>query len=241
MSPTLLPNFVMPRRTPLPGRQGRYGWHLCALVAALGLLVLGGPALCYLWLGAPHEAASGVRPDPKPAASVSTTTSTPTRSQADATGPGPMPRQDDADGWLALGRTQASAGHHGLAVESYEAAERLHPDDTNLLAEHAFSAAVLDPQGRVGESSRLVERALQLDPKNTKALALAGSLALDGKDYAAAMHYWEQLARAEPAGSALARQARLSIAQAQRLADAPAGFMRVVVADTSAGALRRTP
>ena len=138
-------------------------------MARLGLLVLGGPALCYLWLGAPHEAASGVRPNPKPA------------------------------------------------------------------------AAARDPQGRVGEPARLVERALQLVPKNTKVLALAGSLALDRKDYAAAMRYWEQLARAEPAGSAPARQARLSIAQAQRLADAPAGFMRVVVANTSAGALRTTP
>lgn len=198
MSTTLLPSFVMHRRAQLQGPQGRHGWHLWALVAALGLFVLGGPALCYLWLGAPHEAASGVKPNPKPAAEVPT--STPTRSKANAFGPGSMPRQGDADGWLALGRAQASADRHGLAVESFKAAERLRPDDANLLADHAFSTAVLDPQRLMGESSRLVERALQLDAKNAKALALAGSLAVDGKDYAAAVRYWEQLARAEPGG-----------------------------------------
>jgi hypothetical protein len=64
---------------------------------------------------------------------------------------------------------------------------------------------------------------------------------VDSKDYAAATRYWEQLARAEPAGSALARQAWMSIAQAQRLASAPAGSMRVVAANTSANALRTIP
>ena len=234
MSPTLLPNFVMYRRAPM---QGRHGWHLWALVTALGLFVLGGPALCYLWLGVPHVAASGVKPGPKPAVALPAST----RSRAEAFGPGSMPRSDDADGWLALGRSQASAGHHGLAVESFKAAERLRADDANLLAEHAFSAAVLDPEGRLSESSRLVERALQLDAKNTKALALAGSLAVDNKDYVAAARYWEQLARAEPAGSALARQAWMSIAQTQRLANAPAGSMRVVAANMSADALRTMP
>ena len=57
MSPALLPNYVMGRRAPI---QARHGWHLWALAAALGLFVLGGPALCDLRLDAPHEAASGV-------------------------------------------------------------------------------------------------------------------------------------------------------------------------------------
>jgi len=111
----------------------------------------------HLWLGAPHDSAAGVKPNPKPAAAVQKLT--PTRSQAEAFEPSQAPRLDDADGWVAPGRSQASAGRDGLAVESFEAAERLRPDDANLRAEHAFSAAVLDLQGLVGESSRLVERA----------------------------------------------------------------------------------
>ena len=39
----------------------------------------------------------------------------------------------------------------------------------------------------------------------------------------------------------VSRQARLSIAQAQRLASAPAGFMRVLAAAAAAGVRRTTP
>jgi cytochrome c-type biogenesis protein CcmH len=45
-------------------------------------------------------------------------------------------------------------------------------------------------QSAAGEPTRLIERALAIDPVNLKALALAGTAAFERKDAAAAVDYW---------------------------------------------------
>ena len=72
-----------------------------------------------------------------------------------------------------------------------------------------------------GEPTMLVERALKIDPKNPKALALAGTVAFDRKDYRVAVQHWEKLAQVEPADGQYADQIRASIAQARQLAGMP--------------------
>ena len=131
-------------------------------------------------------------------------------------------RPDDADGWQTLGRSYAALGKHAQAIGAYQAAVRVRPDDPTLLAEYAFSAAVTDPRGTSDEAMRLVERALRIDPRHAKALALAGTLAVDRKDYQGAIAHWEQWRQVEPAGTPLGRQVRASILQARQLAGLPA-------------------
>lgn len=132
---------------------------------------------------------------------------------------------DDADGWHTLARSYAALGHHAKAIEAFRTALRLRPDDSTWLAEYAFSAAVRDPNAASGEPARLVERALRLDPTNPKALALAGTLALDRKDYRAAVGHWEQLAQTEPPDSVVGKQLKFSILQARQLAGTQSGLM----------------
>jgi cytochrome c-type biogenesis protein CcmH len=84
---------------------------------------------------------------------------------------------------------------------------------------------VLDPDAVSGEPTRLTARALQLDPNNRKALALAGTLAVDGKNYQAAIQYWEHLAQIEPPDSVMGKQVQASIAQAHQLAGTQATLM----------------
>jgi cytochrome c-type biogenesis protein CcmH len=139
-------------------------------------------------------------------------------------------RPDDAEGWHLLGRSYAALGKHAQALAAFRTASKLHPNDPTLLAEQAFSAAVLEPQNANGEPARLIERALSIDPKNAKALALAGTLALDRKDYQGAVLYWEQLARVEPADSAVGKQVQASIQQARQLAGMPAAALTPVAA-----------
>lgn len=127
----------------------------------------------------------------------------------------------DADGWHMLARSYAALGKHAQAVAAYRSAARLRPDDATLLAEWAFSAAVIDAHDGDGEPVRLVERALHLDARNPKALALAGTLALERRDYPSAATYWERLAQVEPADSPVGRELQASIAQVRRLAAAP--------------------
>ena len=134
-------------------------------------------------------------------------------------------RPDDAEGWQMLGRSYAALGKHGQAMGAYETALRLRPDEPTLLAEAAFSAAITNRRIGSADSAQLLQRALKLDPRNPKALALAGTLSLERKDYQGAVQYWEQLARIEPADSPYGKQVQASIAQARQLAGSQVALM----------------
>jgi cytochrome c-type biogenesis protein CcmH len=136
-------------------------------------------------------------------------------------------RPDDAEGWQMLGRSYATLGKHGQAIGAYETALRLRPDEPTLLAELAFSAAIANRRVGGADSAQLLQRALKLDPRNPKALALAGTLSLERKDYQGAVSHWEQLARNEPPDSPLGRQIQASIAQARQLAGSQSALMPV--------------
>lgn len=136
-------------------------------------------------------------------------------------------RPDDAEGWQMLGRSYATLGKHGQAMGAYETALRLRPNEPTLLAELAFSAAITNRRVGGADSAQLLQRALKLDPRNPKALALAGTLSLERKDYQGAVQYWEQLARNEPADSPLGRQIQASIAQARQLAGSQSALLPV--------------
>src|SRR4030095_12765609 len=65
---------------------------------------------------------------------------------------------------------------------------------------------------------QLALRALEIEPGNLKALALAGSAAFERKDYAAAAKHWERmLAYVEP-NSEDARSIQQNVAEARSLA-----------------------
>jgi cytochrome c-type biogenesis protein CcmH len=69
---------------------------------------------------------------------------------------------------------------------------------------------------------KLVERALKLDPKNIKALSLAGTAAFDRKDYAGAVKQWEKVVAIGPADNAFVQQLGPAIDEARQLAGLPA-------------------
>jgi cytochrome c-type biogenesis protein CcmH len=66
-----------------------------------------------------------------------------------------------------------------------------------------------------GEPEELVLRALQLDPKNLKALALAGSAAFERNDFRAAARYWERMLPLVPADTEDARTIQANIDEAR--------------------------
>jgi len=85
---------------------------------------------------------------------------------------------DDLEGWTLLARTYAAMQKFPEAAQAFERATALSPNDASLLADRADVMAVLQGQRAAGEPAKLIARALELDPKNLKALALAGSVAL---------------------------------------------------------------
>ena len=98
----------------------------------------------------------------------------------------------DAEGYAMLARTYGVLGRGAEAVSAYAKAAALAPGDAQLLADYADALAVSKGGGLEGAPMKLVQRALQADPHNAKALALAGTAAFDKKRYRAAVGYWER-------------------------------------------------
>jgi cytochrome c-type biogenesis protein CcmH len=99
---------------------------------------------------------------------------------------------DDLEGWTLLARTYAAMQKFPEAAQAFERASALSPNDASLLADRADVMAVLQGQRAAGEPAKLIARALELDPQNLKALALAGSVAFEAADYDKAIFYWKQ-------------------------------------------------
>jgi len=130
-------------------------------------------------------------------------------------------RPDDAEGWAMLGRAYAVLGRPAEALPAYERAIALRADDAQLLADYADSLAVKNNHVLAGEPMKWVEKALKINPRNVKALALAGTYAFDRKDYAGAVRYWEQVEQFGPTDSNYVQQVQASLAEARERGGLP--------------------
>jgi cytochrome c-type biogenesis protein CcmH len=129
---------------------------------------------------------------------------------------------DDVNGWKLLGRSYGVMGRYAEATDAYAKAAMRAPRDAQLLADLADVLAMARGQSLQGEPEQLALRALEIEPGNLKALALAGSAAFERKDYAAAAKQWERmLAHVEP-NSEDARAIQQNVAEARSLAGEPA-------------------
>jgi len=122
----------------------------------------------------------------------------------------------DATAWAMLAHSYDMLGRHGEASASYARLIELVPDDPQVLADAADSMALARGRQFQGEPMQLLQRALALDPRNLKALSLAGTEAFDRKDPNQAIAYWER-ARTQVTDAALARELDGRIAEARAL------------------------
>lgn len=130
----------------------------------------------------------------------------------------------DAEGWVMLGRSYVVLGRYRDAAMAWRRAVDLRPPDATLLADLADVVAMAQGKRLAGEPAALVQRALDADPRHVKALALAGSVAFEARDYPAARGYWERLLAVVPAQSDVARSIQGSIAQATKMEAALGGL-----------------
>ena len=125
---------------------------------------------------------------------------------------------NDAQGWSMLARSYSAMNRFPEAAAAYAQLIQLVPDNAEVLADYADTLAMAQNQTLLGEPEKLVQRALQIDPKNLKALSLAGSAAFAKRDYAQAIAQWEKIMALEPPESDIARSTRGSINEARALA-----------------------
>jgi cytochrome c-type biogenesis protein CcmH len=129
-------------------------------------------------------------------------------------------RPDDARGWSLLARSYASLGRFKDAADAYAHLAKLVPDDPDVLADYADMLAMAQDRKLAGKPAELARAALKIDPDHRKALALAGTAALDAGDYAAARAHWQRLADGIPADSPERAQVLAVIDEVQQRAAA---------------------
>ena len=133
---------------------------------------------------------------------------------------------DDAEGWAMLARSYAARGRFDEALPAFRKVVALRPDSAQALADYADGLASAPGNSLAGEPEQLVKKALAIDPRNVKALALAGTIAFDRADFAGAIAFWERALSAIEPGNAFARQLQGALADARERA----GLPRVAVA-----------
>ena len=125
---------------------------------------------------------------------------------------------NDAQGWLMLGRSYIVLERFADAASAFERATSINGNDANGWADYSEALALANGQRLAGKPLETANRALQLDPKNEKALALAGGAAFEVGDYKKAIEYWQRLLTLLPAGSQELRTISDQIAKAKQLA-----------------------
>lgn len=112
---------------------------------------------------------------------------------------------NDAQGWVMLARSYSSMEKFSESANAYAKATELTPKDADLWAEYAFATAMAGGKSLTGKPTELINRALQIDPENAKALQLAGSAAFEAKDYKKAIDYWQRVLKRVPPNSDVAQ------------------------------------
>jgi cytochrome c-type biogenesis protein CcmH len=125
---------------------------------------------------------------------------------------------EDAEGWVMLGRSYAVIDRHAEAAVAYANAVKRSEPDAQLLADYADALAMAQGRNLRGEPERLIAQALKVDPRNVKALMLAGTVAFEKKDFKGAIAYWERILKVTPPDSPIADSVRDSIADARQFA-----------------------
>jgi len=122
---------------------------------------------------------------------------------------------NDGPGWLMLGRSYAVLGRYPESAAAFGRAMTLMPPDAQHYADFADITAMAQGKSLAGEPEKLVRRALEIDPKNMKALALAGTIAFDRQDYRLAIREWQKVLAQVPEDSPVAGGIQGSIRDAE--------------------------
>jgi cytochrome c-type biogenesis protein CcmH len=128
---------------------------------------------------------------------------------------------EDPVGWAMLGRSYSVLDRFPEAAAAYANAVKRSPPDAQLLADYADALAMAQGRRLEGEPERLIAQALKIDPRNVKALALAGTAAFERHDFKGAIAHWQKILEIVPPNSDMADSIRDSIADAEKLAGGP--------------------
>jgi len=109
---------------------------------------------------------------------------------------------DNPNSWYMLANSYVSIQKYPEALKAYEQLVKLVPDEAQIWASYADVYGMAN--GRTLKSdvvAGFLDKALALDPTNMSTLALAGSAAMERKDYIQAITFWQKMMLQIPPGS----------------------------------------
>ncbi len=128
-------------------------------------------------------------------------------------------QQDDQGGmgWFLLGRIWFSQGLNADALDAFEQALKLAPDNSNMLLSYAQALLVNNAPDAAQKAAASLGKVLTKDPTNTDAISMLALMAQERGDYKEAKAAWElllgQIEPQDPRYSRIEQQ----LAEVQRL------------------------
>ncbi len=105
---------------------------------------------------------------------------------------------EDTESLFQLARSYAEVERFTDAVQAYDKLTQLVPNEAQLWADYADVLAMASGRTLAGTPTKLLGKALAIEPDNFKALALSGSAAMERGDYSSAVGFWEKLLKLIP-------------------------------------------
>jgi cytochrome c-type biogenesis protein CcmH len=121
----------------------------------------------------------------------------------------------NGDGWALLGRAYAEMHRFPEAEDAFAKAAGMLRPDAVLLADWADAYVMAHDRKWDNRALEIVKKALAADPRNLKALSLAGSEAFEKGNYKQATAYWARMKAVAPPQSMAAKNAETNIAEAR--------------------------
>lgn len=121
-----------------------------------------------------------------------------------------------AEQWAMLARSYVTLNRQADAAKAFAKATEMNPADAQLYADYA-DAIAMTRGGLDQDSENLIDKALQIDPAQPKALSLKATIAFNKKDYQAAIRYWEKILAAPDLSKDWEKMTRDNIEESKRL------------------------
>ena len=123
---------------------------------------------------------------------------------------------NDTAGWLLLAQSELSLRQGEPARDAFDHVLRLDTNNAVAMVGFAEADAMARTDHRIeGRARVLLDRAVQRDPQNQRALWLLGIASAQQGDDAQAVRHWQRLLTLLPAGSSVATSVAEQIASAQ--------------------------
>jgi cytochrome c-type biogenesis protein CcmH len=129
---------------------------------------------------------------------------------------------DDIEAWQMLGRAMFALQRFPEAAKAYEQITQITPDSAQAFADYADALGMAQGQKLAGKPAEMIKKALKLDPKNPKALYLAGFASIEEGNLKGAIGHWERLLAELPPEQKGVDMLREKIAELRQQAGMPA-------------------